>query len=277
MGGVPPNAGEDVRRSTSYRPLELERDRAPYHRTMPTFRIAGHDIDLTADDVRSRLSGVLPEPVQVWSVEIGAHRYPVVQALEVASGVARSETRSSRAREVLTKLGFEPRFDPSALRTDEKLVNGALLTLTSEEISGDADDVTEPSWASMDSRPRASILRLGNVPRSYGVYAFYRADARVYVGRAASAGGLEKRLNMHLNRSADLSWSAFRRNVAEQFGIPTSQTRPHKDCLSSAQLGRVNAWVDGCEVAWIETDSVEGAKKLEKRLKSEFMPPLTKR
>lgn len=250
---------------------------APYYRVMPTFRIAGHDIALTADDVRSRLRGVLPQPVQVWSVEIDSHRYPVVQALEVASGVARGETRSARAREVLAKLGFAPRFDRPALRPVGNLASGAHPTMSCEAKSGDADGMAELSWTSMDSQPRASVVRVGTVPSSYGVYAFYRDNARVYVGRAASAGGLEKRLNMHLNRSADLSWSSFRRNVAEKFSIPTSQTRPHKGSLDSAQLDRVNAWVDECDVAWIERDSVEGAKKLEERLKSEFRPPLTKR
>ncbi len=129
----------------------------------------------------------------------------------------------------------------------------------------------------MDSQPRTSVVRVGKVPPSYGVYAFYRANERVYVGRAASAGGLKKRLKMHLDRSADLSWSAFRRNVAEKFGIPTSLTRLHRESLNSTQLGRVNAWIDDCDVAWIECDSVAAAKKLESRLKSEFMPPLTKR
>jgi hypothetical protein len=73
-------------------------------RILPNFRIAGHDVDLTADVVRRRLKGVVPEPIQVWWVEIDAVRYPVVQVLEVASGIPRGQTRSVRAREVLAKL-----------------------------------------------------------------------------------------------------------------------------------------------------------------------------
>ena len=112
--------------------------------------------------------------MQVWSVEIDSHRYPVVQALEVASGVPRVETWSACASEVLAKLGFEPTFDRPALRPDDNLANGTLPTMTSEAKSGDAQGLAELSWTSMDSQPRASVVRVGKVPRSYGVYAFYR-------------------------------------------------------------------------------------------------------
>ena len=73
---------------------------------MPTFQIAGHSVEFKADTVRQRLRGVGPEKIQVWGVEIDGRMYPVVQALEAASGVPRGVTRSARARSVLGALGL---------------------------------------------------------------------------------------------------------------------------------------------------------------------------
>ena len=71
-----------------------------------TFVVAGRSITISPDDVRRALRGVSPEPVQVWAVQVDGRSYPVVQALEAATGVPRSATRSARARDVLTALGF---------------------------------------------------------------------------------------------------------------------------------------------------------------------------
>jgi len=71
-----------------------------------TFVVAGRSITISPDDVRRALRGVSPEPVQVWAVQVDGRSYPVVQALEAATGVPRSAIRSARARDVLTALGF---------------------------------------------------------------------------------------------------------------------------------------------------------------------------
>jgi len=121
-------------------------------------------------------------------------------------------------------------------------------------------------------------VRADGIPNAPGVYAFYREGDRVYVGRAIANGGLRKRLvGMHLLTGADVSWSAFRRNVAEAQGVPTSVTRVHADTLTVDQLDMLNDWDAGCEVAWTECLTVEEAKALEVSLKADFKPPLTKR
>lgn len=65
------------------------------------------DVELTAEGVRRSLRNVDPEPVFTHAVRIDGRLFPVVQALEVASGITRGQTRSARARDVLTRLGFE--------------------------------------------------------------------------------------------------------------------------------------------------------------------------
>lgn len=73
---------------------------------MAAYSVGGTLVDLTKDKVRDALVGVVPEPVIKHGVEIGGQVYPVVQALEAASGVPRRQMRSARARAVLKDLGF---------------------------------------------------------------------------------------------------------------------------------------------------------------------------
>lgn len=71
-----------------------------------TFLIAGRTVTISPDDVRHGLRGLQAEPVQVWAVEVDGKLFPVVQALEAATGVPRASPRSARARAVLSALGF---------------------------------------------------------------------------------------------------------------------------------------------------------------------------
>ena len=239
---------------------------------MRTFQIAGKAVELSPELVRQRLKGVVPESVSVWGVEVSGTVYPVVQALEIASGVPRGATRSARARAVLGDLGFQVTRTASS--------RAASPTARAPVISPPLSSGPDIAWADMDAQPRRPVpeLRPEHIPASPGVYAFYRAGQRMYVGRAIAAGGLRKRLSgMHLLTIADLSWSAFRRNVAELHGIPTSVTRAHAASLTNEQLDLVNTWVRGCEVAWIECRTGDEAADVETKLKAEFRPPLTRR
>lgn len=138
---------------------------------------------------------------------------------------------------------------------------------------------TGPLWQRMLQQPRLSARTItrADIPTSPGVYAWFRDGEPVYVGRAKAKGGLRKRLaGNHLKVGPDLSKSAFRRNVCESIGVAdTSITRFQP--LTAAQTETVNAWVAGCEVAWIECSTPEEAATLETDLKYEWKPPLTKR
>jgi hypothetical protein len=62
---------------------------------------------IEAATVVARLRDVPPEPVREYSVRIGGVAYPVKQAFERASGVARMEFSSQTAARHLAALGFE--------------------------------------------------------------------------------------------------------------------------------------------------------------------------
>lgn len=136
-------------------------------------------------------------------------------------------------------------------------------------------------WEQMNARPRRSGAELtsSEVPRSFGVYSWYREGRPVYAGRAVGAKGLYGRVwRNHLATGPDLSRSSFRRNVCDHLGIAdTSVTRIRPTRLTAADVQPVNEWIRDCEVAWIEFDTVEEAKAFEDRLLAEWMPPLSRR
>lgn len=133
-------------------------------------------------------------------------------------------------------------------------------------------------WEAMNARPRSAVAVLTEeaIPSGPGVYAWYRDSTPVYVGKA---GSLRSRLwGNHLRRGQSMTNSAFRRNVAEELGIATANSIKDRTYVPSAEdVRHVNEWVRGCEVAWIECESHDGAVQLEKDLKREWVPPLTKR
>ncbi len=125
------------------------------------------------------------------------------------------------------------------------------------------------------ARPAISLTREA-VPAAPGVYAWYRSGKRMYVGKANS---LRARLwGNHLGQSIAPSSSAFRRNVAEHlgFGEPAA-LKLRRVRLTERQLANLRKWIVGCQVAWLTCSSGAAAAVLERRLKIEFKPPLTKR
>lgn len=133
-------------------------------------------------------------------------------------------------------------------------------------------------WKDMDGRPRMSMASIAaeEIPSRPGVYALYRGETRMYVGKADC---LRNRIwKNHSGRGVVMTGSAMRRNIAEHLGIATAadiKTRRYQPTAEEASTAR--AWLDGCQIAWITCDSKAKAEKLENELKAEYRPPLTKR
>lgn len=247
---------------------------------MATFTVAGRQVDMTPESVAAALRGVEPEPVQKHGVEVEGRLYPVVQALEAASGVPRADTRSATARRHLAALGMRlVQVAPRTGSTPQSAASSALPQSPPRQPGGVGSQGTW--WEQMDSQSPQAVAGLdpATVPPAPGVYAFYRSGEPVYVGRAIASGGLRRRLkNQHLKTDNDLSWSAFRRNVAEHLGIaPSTVTKQRPPQLTDDQVAPINDWVAGCQVRWIACASEKEASDLEVALKNEWKPPLTKR
>ncbi len=129
----------------------------------------------------------------------------------------------------------------------------------------------------MHAQPRRSPpdLTKANFPSDPGVYAWYRDGEPIFVGKADS---LQQRVwGNHLGRGRVMTSSAFRRNVAQHLGIAAAAAIKKKAYEPTAdEVARVRAFIEGCEVAWVTTETKAGALDLETRLKREWMPPLTK-
>lgn len=123
------------------------------------------------------------------------------------------------------------------------------------------------------------LLRSDDLPHPQpGVYAFYRNGDPQYVGLAERQSLRGRIWGSHRGRGVSMTGSALRRNVAEHLGIADAgdiKKRLYKPF--PAEAARVVAWIDACEIAWIACGSAQEARQLERALKFEWMPPLTKR
>ena len=135
-----------------------------------------------------------------------------------------------------------------------------------------------PLWAAMHARRRlqAATLSRADIPLDAGVYAWYETGLVVYVGKAVS---LLKRIWLcHLAESPSMGNSALRRNAAEDLGFGTAARIKNRSYrLTPAQLSAVNARVRSWSVAWVVCASPRAARDLEKAMKNEWRPRLTKR
>ncbi len=71
------------------------------------FLVKGRRIRATREGVERALEGVEPEKIRVHWVTVGGRQYPVRQAFTAALGIEREAVRTTTARRVLQRLGFE--------------------------------------------------------------------------------------------------------------------------------------------------------------------------
>lgn len=133
-------------------------------------------------------------------------------------------------------------------------------------------------WVDLDHAVKHRVCDVIAVmlPAAPGVYAWYRAGQRRYIGRATS---LRDRLwKNHLSQSRSLTNSALRRNVAKYLGFgATAALKRREIALTADQLARVDRWLRGCTLAWLVCDSAADAIDLEAQLRKEFLPHLNQR
>lgn len=202
-----------------------------------------------------------------------------------------AELDFAKARHALnpTSTGFRFAANTSMMLFDNGLNPSAALAL-SEMLQPEIEfhsaalgplpsvDVDQRCWQDVDTVHRASAAKLKatDIPDAPGVYAWFRNQSRMYVGTAAS---LRTRIfKNHLGKGNSLKGSALRRNVAEHLGFASAAALKTGEAkLTAEQLAEVRIWLKCCDVAWLTCGSAGLALGLETRLKSEFMPPLTKR
>lgn len=71
-----------------------------------SFMLAGRQLTLSADDVRTSLAGHHPESIRQYWAEIDHVRWPVKQVIALATGIPRTDFQSQNGRRLLARLGF---------------------------------------------------------------------------------------------------------------------------------------------------------------------------
>ena len=133
-------------------------------------------------------------------------------------------------------------------------------------------------WTTIGGQQRHSPAELSkaDLPTGAGVYAWYRDGKPIYVGKATS---LQQRVwGNHLGAGRSLKSSAFRRNVADVLNIATAndiKTGAYE--LTDDDVAAVRTFIEGCAVAWIQCTTPGEAEDLERSMKQDWMPPLTRR
>ncbi|QXC59160.1 hypothetical protein KSP35_12135 [Aquihabitans sp. G128] len=135
---------------------------------------------------------------------------------------------------------------------------------------------TGSPWATLVAadRVQADQLARATLPTGPGAYAWFRGGVPIHLGRAVGKRGLRARVGGDaLRGDADLTRSPFRAAVAEHlgFGLDAEGGLAH---LDPDDVARLDAWIDGCAVAWIRTATTTQATHLEATLRTVHDPAL---
>jgi hypothetical protein len=162
------------------------------------FVLDGESFDIDAETVRRRLHGHVPEEVRAYWVEIDGHRWPVKQALHLATGASRTRFQSETARRVLSNLGFtiagagdarsrtsEGRlaFDPGVLRQVEAVdvtIKFSWLHVGTVVLDGEGFPLFPP----LPAQP--GLYRFGFGPNASGTRTFYIGESTNLRRRASN-------------------------------------------------------------------------------------------
>lgn len=203
----------------------------------------------------------------------GGAQEPVDFAGEAASVLAGVAANIGGVEELLA--GRPGSWEADLIR---QLITGSVppSALTDEQVP---DGPHGHHWRTLLEAQRYAPAALRNdadlIPRQPGVYCWFRDGKPVYAGRAASRGGLRKRLGQHLDTGTDLSHSTFRAWVAvRELELTRKAARDREVGVRADQAAAVTAWVDGCEVSWVALNTVAEAKRFEHGLLYAWEPPL---
>lgn len=266
---------------------------------MTRFVIAGRSVDLDHVTVVRRLSGVRPEPTTKHAVDVDGVYFPVVQALEVVSGVPRHETRSARARDVFTRLGFRVVSDgASGEKTLAMPVTSAVAHRTPDIPTASllrdvSAQLTAPRVPLKDLVAHPRLLDLGGV----GLYAIYGStqvwdqlglaspdDRPLYLGKAEAHSIRKRVLGQHFangrtgSSTVRRSFAALLRTTLDLTAVPRNHTKPDGSAnfaLTPTGDARLSTWmIENLELAaWLAPEP-STVKPREREMLQQWSPAL---
>lgn len=267
MTMIPFNHKSELRMATRF--LDLERGTeshmpASTHRLQIPFEIAANEGLISPNDDQNRIEVSIDKSVAWISAirngEAARGAFPLSAILETDTAIGGTAGTCARA---VTLAVFKANVDLAG-----RAFPGTTLL-----------DPRRPSeWAKLLRQPAlsGSEISADDIPPAPGVYTFIRRGEILYVGAANS---LRSRIwGNHMSEGISMGGSAYRRNVTELFGTATAadiKERRYKTTERDAK--HVTYWTHQSSIKWRACESREAAVDLERRLKAEWMPPLTKR
>lgn len=188
------------------------------------FTLTGQSFELTAEIVRQKLAGRVPESIQEYWVEVDGVRWPVKQVMAVATGLDRRRFQSQNSRRLLQRIGFSVGQGGSVISANP---GSARPRVNRAAFDADALDVLE----SVDVRVAFEWLRAGPItldadglpkfpllPRVPGLYRydFGLDDAGVrtlYIGESVE---LARRASNYRNAKTDRSRQRTSRRIHKE-------------------------------------------------------------
>ncbi len=184
------------------------------------FVLDGEPFDIDASEVRDRLRGHEPEEIREYWVEIDGRRWPVKQALRLATGVSRTRFQSQTARRLLARLGFEVNATPAGRRTaSARPSQRAAQTVTLEPLER-VDMSVSFTWmrAGLVLLDPDGFPRFPPLPAQAGLYRFDfglgNAGVRtLYIGESMD---LRRRASNYRNAKTDRSRQRTSRRIHKE-------------------------------------------------------------
>ena len=208
------------------------------------------------DDVVPR-AAVAVTTVQAWRASVGEGDDVVVVELGIEGGEVPPLLVPLEAVPGLAAVLLQAAGADTALGAGSELPDGP----DEEPAEVEPIPVLPPGspWAALvdAERIRADQLARATLPTSPGAYAWFRRGVPIHLGRAVGKRGLRARIGGDaLRGDTDLSRSPFRAAVAEHLGFG------------------LDAWIDGCTVAWLRQATPTQATHLEATLRAGHDPSL---
>jgi hypothetical protein len=226
------------------------------------FTLDGESFELTPELVRRRIEGHIPEDVREYWVEIDGVRWPVKQAIALATGANRGRFQSQASRRWLQSLGFVIGAGSSSVTS----------TRSSRQVKAPARETFDPASIeeieALDVRVGFSWLRAGAVtldvsglplfpalPRLPGLYRYdFGVDERgmrtLYIGESVQ---LARRASNYRNAKTDRSRQRTSRRI-------------HKEIVSHLSTGGTIEFAIATSVRLGEDEALDLRLKSARRL-----------
>jgi hypothetical protein len=118
--------------------------------------------ELSRAVVEARLSDVPPELVRKHAVRVNDIWFPVIQALETATGIPRSEFISHTARRHLAALGFEVRGEIDSRTTKARTAERARVPTATSRGTSSTDTTVDETWQTEANVQAAVVTALAS-------------------------------------------------------------------------------------------------------------------